>query len=204
MTPECDEMDIILYIENELPESHMQRMESHFARCPSCRRLLDRHRVIRIAMAHASAAPVPEDFPARVMARIPTPFEKLLSSARERVLAFAAVIVLGVVGLVVSQVGSPADALSADWWNGFIAKNVRGLMDGFLALTMLIRVLVDIGVFIVGGAVFVLHTLGKALVYSPQGQTLGLCSLALFGGFSALLLRRAHAPRRVSARAKHP
>jgi len=172
----CDESNVILYIEHELPESEMLRMEQHFAHCPTCRGLLHEHRLIRNALQHACDVRIGADLVGQVMAEIPIPLRNFLSTSREKILAVAATIAFAMLGLISYIVGTQAravaDIVSPKWWNGVLLNIFSVVIDAFMFVLHLVRILGSVGLFFVEGLTFILKNLGQALVLSPQGHVL--------------------------------
>ncbi|MBN2430468.1 MAG: zf-HC2 domain-containing protein [Acidobacteria bacterium] len=183
MHPICSEINVILYIEHELPESEMLRMEQHIAHCPTCRGLLQEHRLIRNALQHACDVRMSEDLLSHVMAEIPIPLRNFLTTSRERIVAVAATIAFALVGLMSYIVGAQArtvaDIVSLKWWNGVLLNIFSVVIDGFMFVLHLVRILGSVGLFFVEGLTFILKNLGQALVLSPQVHVL-FAVLAVF------------------------
>jgi hypothetical protein len=176
MSPICDEINVILYIEHELPEGEMLRMEQHFAHCPTCRGLLQEHRLIRNALHSVCDLDMKEDLLSTVMAELPTPLRNFLTTAREKIVAVAATIAFALVGLMSYIVGTQAqavtDIVSLSWWNGVMLNIFSVVIDAFMFVLHLVRILGSVGLFFVEGLTFILKNLGQALVLSPQGHVL--------------------------------
>lgn len=193
MAPICDEQNIILYIENELPESEMLRTEQHIAHCRTCRALLDEHRLIRNTLNHASRLEVPDNFAAAVTATLPAPYQNLLTTAREQIIAAAAGIVLTVIGLVSYIAGTQAhrmaDLLNPSWWNTLVIKAFSVFSYSFRFILHLVKILASVGIFIVQGLAFILKNLGHLVVFSTPGQVLLLITAGVFIATGAMLWR---------------
>jgi hypothetical protein len=190
MNPVCSELNIILYIERELPEAEMLRLEQHLARCADCRQLLREHRLVRLTLIRASEVEVPGDFTARVMAEIPSPFHRFLTTAREKILVAAAAILLAGAGVFsyLAGVSTPnvGAALSLQWWNRIFIQSFTLMVDTFLLVLDLTRLLLAILLFFVEGFVFGMEALGRLILFSPQGLGLFVGLLVLFGVAAAL------------------
>lgn len=185
MNPVCSELNIVLYIERELPEAEMLRTEQHLARCAACRRLLREHRLVRLTLIRASEVGVPAEFTARVMAELPSPFHRFLTTAREKILVTAAAITLTVAGVFSYLAGQTAPNLgglmSLPWWNRIFAQSFSLLADSFLLVLYLTRFALSVLLFLAEGFVFGLEALGRLLLFSPQGLGLFLAVLVVFG-----------------------
>lgn len=206
MEPSCSELNVILYIDKELPEPEMLRMESHFARCQECRELLDEHRLLRLGLNLAVSMPVPENFADSVMARIPSPFQSLLTSARDRIITAAAALGLTGLGLAASSLGqqasSPAEMFSLQAINQTILQFFSWCSDGFRLAIQVAQALAMVLGFMAEGFSFALRTMGELVLHSPGGQAMAALSLALFALASTglALLGRHSTPRHQEAR----
>ena len=200
MSTNCkeNEFDIILYTENELPEADMLRLEAHFAQCPGCRRVLDRQRLIRSALRHAATLKVPEDFTRNVMAAVPSPFRSFLSTARDKILAAAAAILLGAVSLGffilgASGVGGESAGMAARF-NSLVVEGFRLVANTLLFVIAFARVMLNVGSFLLGQVWFVLTSSARMLLVTPSGRMLLLvCALSILGAVALFVRRWAHA-----------
>jgi predicted anti-sigma-YlaC factor YlaD len=77
---------VYLYLEGELDPSGFRVVEDHLNLCPSCRRAVEERRAIHEASLMLPPVAVPQDFSARVLARIPV----RSSSPLARTMVFAA------------------------------------------------------------------------------------------------------------------
>ena len=193
----CTELNVILYIEKELPETEMLQMEQHFAHCAHCRHLLAQHRMVRLTLERASGIQVPADFSARVMAGLPSPYHRFLTTAREKIIAAAAAIVMVSLGVFTYLIGSLGQnfgsPLSLQWWNRVLVQTFTLAVDTFIVISDLVGILVSVALFLGQGLAFVMETLGRLLLYSPHGLATLCLSLAIFLASLSLTKRYGHA-----------
>jgi hypothetical protein len=184
MNPICSELNVIQYIEKELPEIEMLQMEKHFAHCDSCRHMLHQHRLVRLSLLHASSVLPPLDFASEVMARIPSPYHCLLKSSRDKIVASAAAVILTALGtfsyLAGTQTHSLGEVLSLRWWNNIFLQGFAMVTETLRLILTLMRLIMAVGLFVIEGLLFILNALGRLLVFSPQGLTTFIVILGLF------------------------
>ncbi len=196
MNPICSELNVIQYIEKELPETEMLQMEKHFAHCDTCRRLLAQHRLVRLSLIHASAILPPLDFTNGVLAQVPSPFHRLLKTTREKTIAAAAAITLAALGsfsyLAGLQTQALGEVLSLRWWNNIFLQSFSMVTDTLRLLLTLVRLMMSVGLFVIEGLLFVLNALGRLVVFSPQGLTALLVVVSVFLVTLGLTTRRPH------------
>jgi len=207
MDKKCSELQVIQYIENELPENEMLRTEAHFAHCDQCRKNLFNHRLIRNALIHSCRVEVSGDFVSSVMADIPLPLQNFLKTFREKVLAAAAAIILTAVCFLSYFVGARAqnlqDITSISWWNGVFLNLFSIITDTFLFVLYLVRILASVGIFVVEGLAFILKNLGKLLLFSPQGHTVFFTVILLFVSTAVLVMWIFHPTAQKIHRVEH-
>jgi hypothetical protein len=196
MNPICSELNVIQYIEKELPETEMLQMEKHFAHCGTCRQLLAQHRLVRLSLIHASSVLPPLDFASSVLGQIPSPYHRLLKTTKEKTVAVAAAITLATLGsfsyLAGSQTQALGEVLSLRWWNNIFLQGFSMVTDTLRLLLTLVRLLMSVGLFVIEGLVFALNALGRLLVFSPQGLTAFFIIVSIFLITLGLTSRRAH------------
>lgn len=192
----CSEENVVLYIEGELPEPGMLRMEAHFSSCQVCRRLLSEHRLIRISLNKAARVEIPRDFSAVVMAQLPSPFHTMLQPAREKILAAAASLMLVFTGLVTfvvgSQINSLAELFRIQWWNGVFIQLFSLFVDSFRIALKLVRVIATVGMFLADTLSFFLATMGRLLFHSPLPLSLASMVCAICIACGVLLIHHHH------------
>ena len=179
----CSERNIILYIEGELPEVEMLKMEAHFAHCKHCQRLLEQHRLIRLGLKWDTQITIPDNFADMVMEKLPTPFENFLSSAREKIIATGAFIVFFFLGLLSYIIGTNTsnieDLISVKWWDKTILGLFSGLTYAFKTTLQVVKTIITIGLFFLKETDFVLGIIGKVLIRSHQIHVALLLSITL-------------------------
>ena len=180
----CSEQNVIMYIEQELPENEMLRLEKHLGHCSQCLELLDEHRLIRNALNHACAIEVDASFAANVMADIPAALHHFLTTSRERMVALAAGIVMATFAFLTYFIGVQAqrleDILSINWWNGVFFNMFSVVTESFMFVMRLVKILGSVGLFVLEGIAFILRNLASVLIFSPQGRMLFLTFILLF------------------------